>query len=95
MKSLQFARRRALQGLVAPRAFQNPATTQLLKRCFSATPVAASQLAGLDPAKLTVSKTNTPKELTAPQDLVFGKTFTGMSVCRFLGAVQLLMRIVP
>ncbi|KAI2892385.1 hypothetical protein CBS11852_5771 [Aspergillus niger] len=76
MKSFQFARRRALQSLVAPRAFQSPATAQLWKRCFSATSAAASQLAPLDPSKLTVSKTTTPKELTAPKDLVFGKTFT-------------------
>ncbi|PYH97563.1 branched-chain amino acid aminotransferase II [Aspergillus ellipticus CBS 707.79] len=76
MKSLQFARSKALQSFSAPRALPSPATAQLWKRCFSATSATASQLAGLDPAKLQVTKTTTPKELTAPQDLVFGKTFT-------------------
>ncbi|PYH83494.1 branched-chain-amino-acid aminotransferase [Aspergillus uvarum CBS 121591] len=77
MRSFQVARRRALlQSFVAPGASQNSALSQVWKRCFSATPTAASRLAGLDPSKLTVTKTSTPKELTAAKDLVFGKTFT-------------------
>lgn len=37
----------------------------------------SQQLPDLDASKLTVTKTSTPKELQKPQDLVFGKTFTG------------------
>lgn len=81
MKSvLHLTRRRALQSLAVPRIqpVQSSATfNRLCRRNFSATSAAASQLAGLDPTKLTVSKTTTPKELTASKDLVFGKTFTG------------------
>ncbi|PWY86305.1 branched-chain-amino-acid aminotransferase [Aspergillus heteromorphus CBS 117.55] len=76
MKPFQFARRGALQNFAAPRALPSPTRAQLWKRCFSVTPATASQLASLDPAKLVVTKTTTPKELTAPKDLVFGKTFT-------------------
>lgn len=36
-----------------------------------------AQLAELDASKLTVSKTTSPKALTNPKDLVFGKEFTG------------------
>ena len=44
---------------------------------FSASAAAASQLPGLDPSKLTITKTTTPKELMDSKDLVFGKNFTG------------------
>jgi branched-chain amino acid aminotransferase len=40
---------------------------------------AVSQLQDIDPTKLSITKTTTPKELTAPEDLVFGKYFTGLS----------------
>lgn len=56
---------------------QTTATNQLWNRCFSATRAAASQLPGLDPSKLVITRTSTPKEPTPPEDLVFGKTFTG------------------
>ncbi|KAE8376501.1 aminotransferase [Aspergillus bertholletiae] len=76
MNSLrQFTRRRALQGLVASPT-QSSSTIGLWQRHFSNTPAVASRLAGLDPSKLTVTKTSTPKELTPAKDLVFGKTFT-------------------
>lgn len=79
MKSLhQLARQRALPSLVAPR-FQSPRANQLWQRSFSAIP-AASEGARLDPSKLTITKTSTPKELLPSKDLVFGKTFTGMVV---------------
>ena len=38
----------------------------------------ATQLLGLDASKVTVQKSTTPKELLAPKDLVFGRTFTGI-----------------
>ena len=38
---------------------------------------AAVQLQDIDPTKLSITKTTTPKELTRPEDLVFGKYFTG------------------
>lgn len=80
MKSLhQLTRRKALASLAAPRVrSQIPATNRLWQRCFSATPMTASQAAGVDASKLTITKTTTPKELTPAKDLVFGKTFTGM-----------------
>lgn len=37
----------------------------------------ASQLRGLDASKLSITKTQNPKPLTKPEDLVFGKEFTG------------------
>jgi branched-chain amino acid aminotransferase len=37
------------------------------------------KLQEIDPSKLTVQKTTTPKELVPPNELVFGRTFTGMS----------------
>lgn len=77
MKSLQqLTRRKALSGFATTRILpsQTIASHRFWQRNFAA---AASQLPGLDASKLTVSKTTTPKELTPPQDLVFGKTFTG------------------
>src|SRR5262249_41281708 len=35
------------------------------------------KLQKLDPTQLQITKTTTPKQLTPPQDLVFGRTFTG------------------
>lgn len=78
MKSIhRLACRKALNGLPVSRALplQSLAATRLWQRSYSA---AASQLAGLDASKLDVTKTSTPKEITSPKDLVFGKTFTGM-----------------
>lgn len=69
----QLTRRKALTGLATPRI----APSRLWQRNFSVSAAAASQLQGLDASKLTLTKTTTPKELTSPQDLVFGKTFTG------------------
>ncbi|KAF7162754.1 hypothetical protein CNMCM5623_007923 [Aspergillus felis] len=78
MSSLrQLARHRALHSFTSTRVgVQNLATRQSWQRYFSATSAPASQLAGLDPSKLTITKTTTPKELQAPKDLVFGKSFT-------------------
>lgn len=44
-------------------------------RAYSARP----QLADIDPAKLTITRTQTPKALLQPEDLVFGRTFSGVS----------------
>ncbi|KAH1424966.1 branched-chain-amino-acid transaminase bat2 [Aspergillus fumigatus] len=78
MSSLrQLTRHRTLHSFASTRVrVQNPETRQSWQRYFSATSAFASQQAGLDPSKLTVTKTTTPKELVAPKDLVFGKTFT-------------------
>lgn len=82
MKSLQqLTRRKALTGLATPRlASQNLASHRLWQRNFGVTASAASQLAALDASKLSITKTTTPKELTPPKDLVFGKTFTGRAL---------------
>lgn len=37
----------------------------------------ASTLKGIDPRKLSITKTSTPKKLSKPEDLVFGREFTG------------------
>jgi hypothetical protein len=37
-------------------------------------------LASIDPSKLSITRTTTPKELLPPKDLVFGQSFTGMCV---------------
>jgi hypothetical protein len=36
-----------------------------------------SKLPGLDASKLSITKTITPKKIVPPEDLVFGRTFTG------------------
>jgi branched-chain amino acid aminotransferase len=35
-------------------------------------------LPGLDSSKLSITKTTTPKNLVPPEELIFGRTFTGM-----------------
>ncbi|KAL1849013.1 branched-chain-amino-acid transaminase bat2 [Paecilomyces lecythidis] len=60
-------------GNVTPiSSLQGIAASRLLQRAYSSKPT----LPGLDPSKLTVTKTTTPKEPLPPQELVFGKTFT-------------------
>ncbi|GAD95488.1 branched-chain amino acid aminotransferase, cytosolic [Paecilomyces variotii No. 5] len=60
-------------GNVTPMAsLQGIAASKLLQRAYSSKPT----LPGLDPSKLTITKTTTPKEPLPPQELVFGKTFT-------------------
>lgn len=36
------------------------------------------KLPGIDPSKLEITKTITPKQLVPNEDLVFGRTFTGL-----------------
>jgi branched-chain amino acid aminotransferase len=36
-----------------------------------------ARLADIEPSKLSITKTTTPKELVPPNELVFGRTFTG------------------
>lgn len=75
----QLAASPAMYGLPMSRTLpvKTSATNSIWRRCFSVTRAGASQLAGLDPSKLTITKTSTPQEPAAPKDLVFGKTFTG------------------
>jgi branched-chain amino acid aminotransferase len=82
MKLFQLARRQALTGLAMPRALssQNINASRTWQRAFSTPAAAASQLPGLDPSKLTITKTTTPKALMDSKDLVFGKNFTGERV---------------
>ena len=57
---------------------------QILTRCqFSGRPYsiqsqeeALARLPNIDPSKLTITKTTTPKQLVPPEELVFGRTFT-------------------
>ena len=38
-----------------------------------------ARLPNIDPSKLSITETTTPKELVPPEELVFGRTFTGES----------------
>lgn len=48
-------------------------------RSYSIQAEAAStaKLQDINPSKLSITKTTTPKELVPPNELVFGRTFTG------------------
>jgi len=56
------------------------AATWQASRTYSikAEAASATQLHALDASKVTIQKSTTPKELLAPNELVFGRTFTGM-----------------
>ncbi|KAK8084617.1 branched-chain amino acid aminotransferase [Apiospora hydei] len=71
----------------AGRAFRAPAARQLLPlslaarqplRCYSIKPEAASSAKPLDvdPSRLSITKTTSPKELVDPAKLIFGREFT-------------------
>jgi branched-chain amino acid aminotransferase len=42
-------------------------------------------LPGLDPSRLSITETITPKELVPPEELIFGRTFTGKALARVYG----------
>lgn len=68
----------ALRGATrAPRLLTTCRTARLL----SVKAEAASQAKerDIDPRKLQITKTTTPKGLSKPEDLVFGREFTGKS----------------
>lgn len=44
---------------------------------------AASQLRPLDASKLSITKTQSPKTLSRPEDLIFGNKFTGTYAAAF------------
>lgn len=78
MKSFcRLARRRILSGLSGPQTPVPFAALRLWQRNFSASPAIASKLAELDPSQLDITKTTSPKKKLPPQELAFGKTFTG------------------
>ena len=56
---------------------QKSLTSQSWRRRQLSTESTLDSLPGLDPSKLKVTDTITPKELVPHQDLVFGRTFTG------------------
>ena len=72
-------------GLPKPLSFlrQSSRLSQLSSRartrCYSLkVDTSSSQdVAGLDPAQLSIAKSTTPKDLLPPEELVFGRTFTG------------------
>ncbi len=58
--------------------------SRTLPICYAARPfsvkatgASAATQAALDPSKLTISKTTKPKTHSKPEDLVFGREFTG------------------
>ena len=46
-----------------------------------------AQLPGIDPGLLSVTQTTTPKKVVPPEELVFGRTFTG-KVISMLRSIQ-------
>lgn len=56
-------------------------TTERCRRWYSihADAASATKLAEIDPSKLSITKSTTPKDLLPPEELVFGRTFTGTS----------------
>lgn len=52
----------------------------------------AKHLPDIDPSKLEVTKTTTPKQVLANEDLVFGRTFTGKQA-RMLLVLRLTHRV--
>lgn len=63
-----------LRQWLPPRALQHGA--RAVSRAYS-----TSKLNDIDPSRLTVTKAIASKELIAPKDLVFGRTFTGDRLC--------------
>lgn len=51
-------------------------------RQYSISPAAASEtkLQDIDPAQLVLKKTPNPKSLKKPEDLIFGRNFTGQHI---------------
>lgn len=51
-------------------------------RFYSIQPTSSTtpRLPELDPSKLEITQTTTPKELTPPKELAFGKKFTGIVI---------------
>ncbi|KAL1983581.1 hypothetical protein VTN96DRAFT_10241 [Rasamsonia emersonii] len=76
--SRQLARSTVLRAGRTPASvsLQSSAANRLLQRSYSVKPETNTELPGLDPSKLTITRTTTPKELIPPEQLVFGKTFT-------------------
>jgi branched-chain amino acid aminotransferase len=59
---------------------RSPATLRAaLEKSYSIKAEAASTVSiqEVEPSKLSITKTTTPKELKNPKDLVFGRNFTG------------------
>ncbi|GAM38899.1 Bat2 homolog [Talaromyces pinophilus] len=74
--SHQFARSTLLRA--SKTQYTTPSLgSSLWKRAYSIKPISAStELPGVDPSQLEITKTSTPKELTPNSQLQFGKTFT-------------------
>ena len=73
-----------LRQLRSRSAFFKPAPSRLVAAWESTRPYSIKvesastiKLQEIDPSKLSVMKTTTPKELVPPKELVFGRTFTG------------------
>lgn len=75
---------RPLASLSAPLLRQQWAPAALrAKRCYAAPAVppdheALKKLPKMDASQLTIQKTESPKDILPPEELVFGRTFTGV-----------------
>lgn len=63
-------------------------------RCFSVKAEAASDAKqkALDPSKLTITQTSSPKKLSEPETLIFGREFTGMPLYQSQPSTRLVLR---
>lgn len=50
-----------------------------------------ARLPGIDPSKLSITSSTTPKEIVPPQELVFGRTFTGNHTANLQVTMTLMM----
>jgi branched-chain amino acid aminotransferase len=71
-------------ALRSARSAARPAAALRFSRAYSikATAASDSKLHRLDATKLSVERTGKPKALLPPDELVFGKTFTGTATPR-------------
>src|SRR2546423_1410168 len=53
-------------------------TTWRSRNALQADEESLSRLPGLDASKLSITETITPKKIVPPEQLVFGRTFTGL-----------------
>jgi len=78
MRYLATRWRSAIPPCSALLAKRSPALAWQASRLYSA--AAASPPLPVDVSKLTIQKTEKPSELKKPEELVFGRTFTGMQL---------------
>lgn len=69
-----------------PQVLRPFAVSRYISRSYSSLPgeEALAALPDIDPSKLEVTLCKIPKDLVPPEELIFGRTFTGIYLPRFL-----------